>query len=63
MSQPSRDEVRGYARGYSAGRRKGDERAGAALELLECTIAGLQAQGVSLDAILDLQLEGAKARL
>lgn len=63
MSTPGPDERRGYARGYSRGRRAGDERAEAATWLLECLISGLVLQGVSLDAVLDTQLAGAKARL
>lgn len=59
---PGPDERRGYARGYSRGRRAGTERAEAAVYLLECLVEGLVLQGVSLDAVLDAQFAGAKAR-
>ncbi len=56
------EERRGYARGYQAGRRAGQDRAEAATFLFECLVDGLMAQGVSSDDILDAQLVGAKAR-
>lgn len=71
MSGPrSPDELRGYGRGYEAGRRRNildvaaeARRTKAATFLFECLVDGLTMQGVSLDAILDAQIAGAKARL
>lgn len=62
MTAMTGDELRGYGRGYTAGRRNGETRAEAATYLFGCLVDGLVASGVSIDAILDLQIAGAKAR-
>jgi hypothetical protein len=71
----SPDEQRGYAKGYSAGKRRKDrdkaadqvrataaqERAASAMHLYETLVSGLQIKGLSLDTILDAQVAGMMA--
>lgn len=61
MPQPSPAEQTAYARGYARGRRTAAGRAEAALFLLEALVRGLIEQGLTLDAVLDTQILGAKA--
>lgn len=62
-------ERRAYQRGYTAGKRLIDHRLGqawacaaAATRLFESLVEGLVLQGLTLDAVLDAQIAGEKAR-
>lgn len=65
----SRDEQRGYSRGYAAGRRRLEretrgeaDRTTAAMKLFEVLVDGLILRGMTADEILDAQLDGMKVQ-